>query len=167
MKLQKIYFLIIFSSIILSSSACSLSNINSNTFENNIASNISTSDISISPDNTINERPISSEASQRVLLTNLTATDGSQSELFIVDSLHPAYKVWIDNQSNAEYTITITKDSPSGSTQDTYTVDAGQKDIHIYEISSASSFYLNISSKDGYTLKGQVGVRVASTYNEL
>lgn len=167
MKLKKFCSLLLVSTMALSSSALVFANTSDKSIENDVVSNTSASDIIISVSDTINEPSILPRDSQRVLLTDLNATDGSQSEFFVIDSLHPAYKVWIDNQSDAKYTVTITQDSPSGSTLSTFYVEAGkQKEVKSIT-STYGTRYINVSSKDGVPLSGKVGARVASTYNEL
>jgi len=102
-----------------------------------------------------------------VLLTDLTATDGSQSEYFSIASSNPYYKVWVYNQSDVEYTITITKDSPSGKIKETFKLEAGKEEEPKFKANKTGSYYVNISSESGVTLKGKIGVRVATSLEEV
>jgi len=132
-----------------------------------LANSDNQSSISSTTSYTDKDISVSPRSSQRVLLTDLTATDGSQSEYFSIASSNPYYKVWVYNQSDVEYTVTITKDSPSGKIKETFKVEAGKEEEPKFKASKTGSYYVNISSESGVTLKGKVGVRVATSLEEL
>jgi len=103
------------------------------------------------------------------LTATLNSSTGSQSNSFNTSTGEPFYKVWVENTSTHSYTVTVTKDSPSGATQATFTVAAGtQNEVRMNSSTGGvGTRYVNVTSTGGYALQGTVSVRIATTSSEL
>ena len=98
----------------------------------------------------------------------LTSTTGSQTISFNPNSNYPYYRIYILNDSDSTYNITLT--DANGVNQlvsSPIRLSPGYQSIVRNNVAASGIRYLTITSTDGSTLEGSVSIRIASNADEL
>lgn len=104
-------------------------------------------------------------ASKGYAAQSLTGQQMSYS--FDVTKSMPEWRVWIQNTSNYEYKVTITKGSPTGKVEWSGTIPANDTwNVWSNREYSADTYYVNFTCGTG-NMSGSVAARIASTHDEI
>lgn len=99
------------------------------------------------------------QKTNQVVNESLSGSRGSATYSFSVSATQLNYRVYINNTSTVSYVATV-----GGNT---FTIPAGSSVTKIYIAGGSGNRSVDITSKDGSALKGDIAVKIASTLSEL
>lgn len=114
-----------------------------------------------------NNNHISNFITYQLVNKTLDSKKGHQSKFFYMDSDLKYAKIWVKNDSEHFYNVTVTEDTPGGQELYYFSVPKGDYNYIIRDFEPDSIYYVNVSSNNSYPLKGQLSVRGASSISEL